>query len=46
MITVSASSFEIKNKMNILSFMEEFPTELVCKTHFKQQRENEGVICK
>src|SRR5690606_3297112 len=46
MITVSASSFEIKNKMNILSFMEEFPTELACKTHFKQQREKEGVICK
>jgi hypothetical protein len=26
--------------------MEEFPTELACKVHFKQQREKEGVICK
>ncbi|NRA11472.1 MAG: hypothetical protein HRT57_05925 [Crocinitomicaceae bacterium] len=32
--------------MNILSFMEEFPTEPACKAHFKDQREKEGVICK
>jgi hypothetical protein len=32
--------------MNILSFMEEFPTESACKSHFKTQREQEGVICK
>ncbi|NRA11856.1 MAG: transposase, partial [Crocinitomicaceae bacterium] len=32
--------------MNILSFMEEFPTESACKAHFKDQREKEGVICK
>lgn len=32
--------------MNILRFMEEFPTEESCKEHFKKQREHEGVICK
>ena len=32
--------------MNILNFMEEFPTESACKAHFKLQREQEGVICK
>jgi transposase-like protein len=32
--------------MNILRFMEEFPTEASCKQHFKTQREKEGVICK
>jgi hypothetical protein len=26
--------------------MEEFPTESACKSHFKTQREQEGVICK
>lgn len=32
--------------MNILRFMEEFPTEESCKQHFKEQREHEGIICK
>jgi len=32
--------------MNILRFMEEFPTESACKAHFKVQREKEGVQCK
>ena len=29
--------------MNILEFMEIFPTEESCKTHFKEQRENIGI---
>ena len=32
--------------MNILRFMEEFPTEYSCKAHFKKQREQEGIQCK
>lgn len=32
--------------MNILRFVEEFPTEEKCKEHFKIQREHEGVKCK
>jgi len=32
--------------MNILRFMEDFPTEEACKSHFKVQREQEGVKCK
>lgn len=32
--------------MNILKFMEEFPTEQSCKDHFRKQREREGVKCK
>jgi len=32
--------------MNILKFIEEFPTEESCKNHFKLAREHEGVICK
>lgn len=32
--------------MNILEFMEEFPTEQTCKDHFRKQREQEGVECK
>lgn len=32
--------------MNILDFMQEFPTDAACKAHFKIQREQEGVICK
>ena len=32
--------------MKILRFMEEFPTEESFKTHFKEQREREGIICK
>lgn len=32
--------------MNILGFIEQFPTEESCRHHFKNQREHEGVICK
>lgn len=32
--------------MNILEFMEEFPTEQSCRDHFREQREKEGVECK
>jgi transposase-like protein len=32
--------------MNILRFMEEFPTEVSCKEHFKAQRERDGISCK
>lgn len=32
--------------MNILRFMEEFPTEDACKEHFKEQREKNGIRCK
>lgn len=32
--------------MNILRFMEEFPTEESCKIHFKTQREKIGIKCK
>lgn len=32
--------------MNLLQFIEEFPTEESCKHHFQLQREKEGVICK
>ncbi len=32
--------------MNILDFIEVFPDETSCRTHFKSQREKEGVICK
>ena len=32
--------------MNILRFIEEFPDEHSCITHFKKSREKEGVICK
>lgn len=32
--------------MNILRFIEEFPTESACKDHFRQQREQEGINCK
>lgn len=31
--------------MNILEFMEFFPTEESCKTHFKEQREKIGITC-
>lgn len=34
------------NQMNILTFLEQFPTELSCKTHFKQMREGQGIYCK
>ncbi len=32
--------------MNILNFMNEFKTAADCETHFKLQREKEGVVCK
>lgn len=32
--------------MNILKFMETFPTEDSCKHHFKEQREQNGIVCK
>ena len=32
--------------MNILRFVEEFPDEQSCITHFKKCREKEGLICK
>ena len=32
--------------MNIIGFIEEFPNEQSCKTHFKLNREQEGVLCK
>ena len=32
--------------MNLLRFIEVFPTEESCKLHFRQQCEQEGVICK
>ena len=32
--------------MSILNFMEDFPTESACQSHFKIQREQEGVKCK
>lgn len=32
--------------MNVLEFVEEFPTELSCRLDFKEKREKEGVICK
>lgn len=32
--------------MNLLRFLEEFPDENSCKTHFKSQRESQGIKCK
>ena len=32
--------------MNIIKFTEDFPDEHSCRTHFKEVRENLGVICK
>lgn len=32
--------------MNILEFVDKFPTEESCKSHFRNQREREGIICK
>lgn len=32
--------------MNIMRFMDVFPTEDSCREHFKSQREHEGVTCK
>ncbi|MFT7592186.1 MAG: hypothetical protein ACI9UJ_002115, partial [bacterium] len=32
--------------MNLLNFIEEFPTEASCKEHFRLQRQHEGIVCK
>lgn len=32
--------------MNLINFIDKFPDEHACKTHFKLQREKEGVVCK
>lgn len=32
--------------MNIIKFVEEFPTEKSCRDHFKAVREKEGIVCK
>ena len=32
--------------MNLLHFIEEFPTDQSCREHFRAQREHEGVVCK
>ena len=32
--------------MTIIEFLQDFPDELSCKTHFKEQREKQGIICK
>ncbi|ALO14083.1 Transposase [Salinivirga cyanobacteriivorans] len=32
--------------MNLINFIEQFPDEHSCKRHFKQVRENQGIICK
>lgn len=29
--------------MNVLKFLDEFPDEVSCKHHFREQREKEGV---
>ena len=34
------------SQMNILTFLEQFPTEASCKSHFKTMRESQGVYCK
>jgi DNA-directed RNA polymerase subunit RPC12/RpoP len=33
-------------EMNLLHFIEEFPTDQSCREHFRVQREQEGVVCK
>ena len=35
-----------KIDMNIIKFVTDFPDEISCKTHFKELRELQGVICK
>lgn len=37
---------QIQRNMNLLDFIKTFPNEESCKSHFKKQREQEGVICK
>lgn len=32
--------------MTIIEFLQYFPDETSCKTHFKEQREKQGIICK
>ena len=32
--------------MNILKFLEDFPSEESCRVHFRNQREHEGITCK
>lgn len=32
--------------MNVLSFFEQFPDEQSCRDHFKQSREDQGLVCK
>ena len=44
LITLSGTTKQIR--MNLLRFIESFPTEESCKVHFKAQREHEGVKCK
>jgi len=35
-----------RNDMNIIKFIESFPDENSCRHHFRQVREQEGIICK
>ena len=35
-----------RNDMNIIKFIESFPNEYSCRDHFRQVREQEGIICK
>ena len=32
--------------MNIIKFVTDFPDEISCKTHYKELRERQGIICK
>lgn len=32
--------------MNILEFVQEFPDEVSCRTHYRMMRENHGIVCK
>lgn len=35
-----------RNDMNIIKFIESFPDENSCREHFRQVREQEGIVCK
>ena len=35
-----------RNDMNIIKFIESFPDENSCREHFRQIREQEGIVCK
>ena len=35
-----------RNDMNIIKFIESFPDENSCRQHFRQVREQEGIVCK